>query len=241
MVVGWYTNATVYSGWQDSPKKAKRRVPRGKANCGYYIKADASNATLLDKDERLLQVPRGKGGLGESNVWFAQTASGRKFLDLVSVLIANGPSVFARRHRQRARHHGDRQPNHADRTKVEQAAIEMVETWYLSRGYFVSTVSKDNLGWDLEATLGTGTVKSVLKIEVKGLSGNSVCVELTPNEYAKMKSNTDTYRLCVVTNALNKRRQNMHRFGRSIDTGKWEDQFGNILRIQNVVAARCSV
>lgn len=59
-------------------------------------------------------------------------------------------------------------------------------------------MEKDNLGWDLEATSG----KTLLRIEVKGLSGSVFSVELTPKEYKVFSEQSDAYRLAVVTNAL---------------------------------------
>ena len=64
----------------------------------------------------------------------------------------------------------------------------------------VNSFEKDNVGWDLEAVKN----KEKLLIEVKGLSGNEVVSELTPNEYAQMKNNIVNYRICLVTNALDK-------------------------------------
>ena len=56
----------------------------------------------------------------------------------------------------------------------------------------------ENVGWDLDAE------KSgiCLKLEVKGLAGNTISVRISQNEYKSMVNNKDCYRLCVVTNAL---------------------------------------
>lgn len=59
-------------------------------------------------------------------------------------------------------------------------------------------VSHENKGWDIE---GREAGKRVL-VEVKGLSGPAISVELTPNEYKAMKREKKRYRLFVVTNAL---------------------------------------
>lgn len=60
-------------------------------------------------------------------------------------------------------------------------------------------MEKDNLGWDLEVKSG----KTLLRIEVKGLSGDGFSVELTPNEFNAFSEMSAGYRLAVVTNALN--------------------------------------
>jgi hypothetical protein len=49
------------------------------------------------------------------------------------------------------------------------------------------------MGWDLEAILPD----KLLKIEVKGLSQEEILIELTPNEYDKMKKYKDNYRAHV--------------------------------------------
>mgnify|MGYP001607991926 FL=1 len=67
-------------------------------------------------------------------------------------------------------------------------------------GYSLEDVSKENLGWDLEAVSGSLT----LRIEVKGLSGQAASIELTPNEYNAFLEHATHYRLCIVTGCLDK-------------------------------------
>ena len=82
---------------------------------------------------------------------------------------------------------------------VEKAAISAVTSYYKEQGYTIYSVESENKGWDLEAYKG----KSMLRIEVKGLSGSDLSVHITKNEYSQMKSaNNYNYRLCVVTNAV---------------------------------------
>ena len=81
---------------------------------------------------------------------------------------------------------------------VENAAMSYVWSHYLAQGYELEDVSKQNLGWDLEAT--SGTLK--LRIEVKGLSSEAASIELTHNEYKAFIEKSLTYRLCIVTGAL---------------------------------------
>ena len=98
----------------------------------------------------------------------------------------------------KAPHKVKRQPDPFLRKKVEDIAVEETTRYFTSEGYVVDSVEKDNVGWDLEAVHG----KVKLRLEVKGLSGPDICVELTPNEYAKMQEYCDSYQLCVVTSAL---------------------------------------
>jgi hypothetical protein len=88
------------------------------------------------------------------------------------------------------------QPDVLKRVAVENAAVEMVTKYF--GDWHVKDVSDDNKGWDLEATRG----RERLYLEVKGLSCKRITVELTPNEYKKMRVHSELYRVCVVTEAL---------------------------------------
>lgn len=86
--------------------------------------------------------------------------------------------------------------------EVEKAAILEVREHFA--GYRITSVEKDNVGWDLEARpKGAGTP---LRLEVKGLFGSELKVGLTPREYRAFQKHIDgsmpKYRLCVVTEAL---------------------------------------
>lgn len=72
---------------------------------------------------------------------------------------------------------------------------------------------------------------------MKGLSGTRRVVELTPNEYAMMKKYRVTYRVCMVTSALdNKPKLSIFVF--SPDRNTWVDEDGWVLGIAEVVSAR---
>lgn len=101
------------------------------------------------------------------------------------------------------------------KVKVEQAAIKACCHHYEKLGYTVSSVEKDNLGWDLIATLP----RSCLRIEVKGLSGTNFSVELTPNEFLAFDAKATDYRLAVVTDALGSPRLYICRF--SQEASRW--------------------
>jgi hypothetical protein len=92
------------------------------------------------------------------------------------------------------------------------------------------------MGSRLEAV--RGNIK--LLLEVKGLSGSDICVELTPNEFKKMNKYRDTYRLCVVTNALTT--PSLTVFAYSDDIDDWADQRNRDRRlsIKRLIGARCS-
>ncbi len=88
------------------------------------------------------------------------------------------------------------------RKKVEIKAMKLAELFYAERygRKNVTLVPSENKGWDMEVEIGCYT----LKIEVKGLSGPDLFVELTPNEFNVFSRNLVDYHLFVVTNALNK-------------------------------------
>jgi len=90
------------------------------------------------------------------------------------------------------------QPDIEKRHQVELAAMKIVETWYQRRGWTTKDVSSQNKGWDIEARRGS----SFLRIEVKGFSGSNIAFDLTPREYEQLLANVDSYRVCVVPNAL---------------------------------------
>ncbi len=92
-------------------------------------------------------------------------------------------------------------PDAAHNANVEAAAIAFVRSWL---GEETRDRQRDNCGWDLECT----QVGRSLCVEVKGLSGSALAVELSPNEYAAMKRamnesfSEGQYRLAIVRNAL---------------------------------------
>lgn len=69
-VVGWYENATVYRESQSIPNPSSRHLKNGIDT--FRISALAKNCRLLSLAERVVMIPRGvKGGIGHSNVWYA--------------------------------------------------------------------------------------------------------------------------------------------------------------------------
>ena len=130
---------------------------------------------------------------------------------------------------------GARQPDLLLRCKVEEAARKATIAHFEQLGYEIDPRDKDNLGWDLDAKCGLRH----LRLEVKGLSGSDICVELTPNEYAKMKEYRDSYYVCIVHNALVQPILNVFSF--NPESAAWQDEKRRNLKIDDVVAARCRV
>ena len=230
-VVGWYKNATVFRDWQPPPAGSARK--HAGVDCGYYVTAKSEDAVILPPDERVFAVPQhGKGGFGQSNIWYADDSeqhsqfrhSVLRYVDSRQLPLPPPPVDPQPPH----------QPDPLLRQKVEQIAVEITTVHFTRLGYVVDSVEKDNIGWDLSAVSG----KRELKLEVKGLSGDQIVVELTPNEYKAMKSNTDSYRICVVTSALLQPRLEV--FGYSNDSRCWESAEGRVLDLQEIIAVRCT-
>jgi hypothetical protein len=231
LIVGWYKNATIYRHWQSPPTGANRRYEG--SEFGYYVTAASSDAILLPPDERIFQVPRGENGMGQANVWYADSPDAhRQFrTDVFGYLNTRQLPKQS----PRTKGGSPRQPDPLLRQKIEQAAIVETTAYYSDLGYVVDSVEDDNIGWDLNAVHASRHLG--LKLEVKGLSGFECRIDLTPNEYAKLKQHRESYRLCVVTQALTT--PTLTIFAYSKDSERWEDQQGRVLQFQDVVAARC--
>jgi hypothetical protein len=230
-IVGWYRNAIVHRCWQSPPAGAGREY-NGQA-LGYYVEAAKTDAKLLPLDERLFRIPRGEAGMGQSNVWYADDPAQHKKirLDVLNFVLAQQLPLQGHLKNSTSPH----QPDPFIRTKVERAAVAKVAAHYTGLGYDVRSVEEDNVGWDLTAKFG----QCELKLEVKGLSGADTRIELTPNEYAKMKQHLASYRVCVVTNALSS--PQLAVFSYSTDSQRWEDGSERELKIVKVESARCFV
>ena len=189
VVVGWYNNATVYREYQYFASVPALHTKNGLE--GYRIVARSDDAKLLPIDERIIQIPRKTAGsIGQSNVWYGDSAIGRNIANEVTA------SVKGKRKRRKPEKARSTDPEH--NTKVEKAAIKLAWKYYENLGYSLTSVEKDNVGWDLEGAQN----KTKLRIEVKGLSGTNPNIELSPNEFKAFSENHKGYRLAVITEAL---------------------------------------
>ena len=232
VVIGWYEHATVYRSQQ--PGRDASRILGG-VPCPYYAKARRSDTHLLHVDLRTFHIPRGgKGEMGESNVWFAeeQVALKRRLIEFISGVKAGRVKPVPPKKRKPG---SFRQPDPAVRKAVEKAAVRCAKRHYIALGYSVDSREDENVGWDLDATRGD----VVLRVEVKGWSGNTGLSELTPNEYDKCNTERDNYRICIVRNALTKPEPMVFHF--SVEAERWEDDSGHALDLVLISAARISV
>jgi 5-methylcytosine-specific restriction protein A len=89
VVLGWYEDATVYRDLQliEKPNALQRK----NGVTSFRVKAQANKATLLPVEQRELIIPRAeKGGIGQSNVWFADKEESQEIVGKVLELIKTG-------------------------------------------------------------------------------------------------------------------------------------------------------
>lgn len=236
-VTGWYHNAIFYREYQDIHISGRKI---GREWIGYFLETDYKNAKLLTPDERIgfielpSRLPSGSGWKGRSNVWYADKGRGFELKQQVIKCIEE----YEKRNKRSSFPNRRLPPPIELKNKVEKVAMECVTNYYKEMKYTVTDKSKNNLGWDLEAYKG----KHIVRIEVKGLSGMEISVDLTRNEYAKMREYKDNgYRLAVVTNALSKPTPYIFEFSK--ERNAWIDpRYSELpLRIDESIFARCSV
>lgn len=235
VIVGWYQKATIH---RDAEHWRLRRSAG--FNVGYQIVAPATDAVLLQVDARSYPIPtaREKGNLGHSPIWYGKSPTFNR--DVLAYIRRGGAPLKT----------GSKAPRQTDpelRRRIEQAAVDHAIAHYTSEAgglRSVKSVEKDGVGWDLEATGADG---EVLKIEVKGLSGSDLVVELTPNEFAQMQSaeHRKDYIIYVLLEALQRTaKAQIFRYDAIRSKGAdliWLNDDGEILRIERRIAARLSL
>ena len=92
---------------------------------------------------------------------------------------------------------------------VELEAMEVVTAGYEGEGYAAKDVSKQNLGWDLEARRG----KKIEFIEVKGATGPLPDFFLTPNEHHAAAKQVG-WRAVVITSVFSEDKAGTSSLGR---------------------------
>lgn len=220
VVVGWYRNAVAHRSFRESPHL-------------HYFTCRPADAKLLPANERTLRVPRGAGAMGQSNVWYADTPKGRRFLAKVEDLIAGRLAAPARRRGGHAW-----QKDLKTRLRIEKKAVEVVAGHFERRGYTLTDVQRDCKGWDLEATRDG----LLYRLEVKGLGGRFEGIELTPNEYVAMRQYPETFCLCVVSDIETKAKPRPSIYEYAPEEKAWVTAGGKRLGVEprKVISARCA-
>ncbi len=228
-IIGWYKNATFFKNYQSSDlleRKFRDEIKR------YITMADVEDTTLLSIDERFSfpSIPRRvKGGMGQSNIWYADSPEMVKFKNEVQEYIENYDDKKKKKNESVV----IRQIDHELRKNIETIAVSLVTNEFSKRGFEVRSVESKNLGWDLEAVFK----KTILKIKVKGISGNKISLELTQNEYENMHKYKDTYRLCILLGGFEDPK--LFIFSFSKEKNNWISEEDHILYVDQIISARC--
>ncbi len=218
-ITGWYKHATLFRRRQQL--KGNNRL--GHPN--YFCTTSLDDARLVPTSERTFSVPL--DGPGQTNAWYVEEYHDKSYLPAVRAYLEGKTA-------QRKRSKGKWRTDFETRKKVEYAAMDAIAEYFEDRGFEISYVHTLNVGWDMEAK----SEKQTLKLEVKGLSGAFDFVELTPNEYAKSKSDSVSYRICVVSNALIADKIKVGIFAYNNDAGNWINELGESLKVKEIIAAR---
>jgi hypothetical protein len=203
VVTGWYRNATVYRELQEAPKQWIHTD----GVSSFRIAAPIADSQLVDASLRDFVVqptgtPKSKGVFGMSDLAYVEERDSnlvgrlQAYLDRqvqAAEIIARGGGFAG----------GEVDPE--QNSRVEQAAVNFVESHYVAKGWSVKDVSEKNLGWDVECRRGG----KVLCIEIKGRTqSHPVPVALSRNErkeFERAASSSvwaERYRLAVVHDAL---------------------------------------
>lgn len=223
-IVGWYENATVYRNVQEPKRNSNRSW--NEHDLGFFTETKKSDTKLLTRDERTVQVPRGKGAMGQRNIWYAE--NNPEYVEKIFKYLKTGIFPVSKKKSKGSA----RQTDPLKRIEVETKAVKIVTKHYKKLGYEVDSVEKDNVGWDLDAVNG----KIKLKLEVKGLSGKDIATELTPNEYKHLNADKGNYRICVVVETLTSPRLMI--FSYSTDNEEWTSENGLVLKFEEKVSVR---
>ena len=184
------------------------------------------------------EVPNGKGGFGQSNVWYADSDIGIEFRHKTIEFISEYEKKISKEAASEQERDVQSRVDAEAKKKVEEVAIKQTRKCFRDLGYVCKSVKSENLGWDLEFT--KGNVK--LFVEVKGLAQSYISVMLSRNEYEKMRDNVERYRLAVVTNCLDPNREpTLNIFSFISEKNGWFDKYGHELNIEEIVVARCEL
>ena len=93
VIVGWYKDATVYREVQPAPVHSNRLYDGEELD--YYIKTKEANGVLLPIKNRTFQIPRGRGGMGQANTWYADQENNEIFKSKVVEYIENYANTYS--------------------------------------------------------------------------------------------------------------------------------------------------
>lgn len=123
-IVGWYKNATVYRHRQLLASRSKRHE---KNNISVYrVVAYEKDAELLSIDDRYdLMIPRGKGGIGQSPIWYADRPENKATVERVAAYIQGGIQPLTDVDEQRVAFEGNERLSAHLRRERKRHIVEM--------------------------------------------------------------------------------------------------------------------
>lgn len=223
-IVGWYKNATIYKDLVECPKKDKNDWGVCLATC------NAKDGRLLNLDERNWEVE----GAGQSNLWYPEKYLSKSELKELKEFIQTGK--FKVIGKKTDTNIGGGWIKDAElRKKIEIAAMDKVFSFYTNKGFKCSYVHKENKGWDMEISKG----KRLFQVEIKGTQYDFKTVELTPNEFTMMNKLKSTYRVCIVSHALDAQKQTLESF--HFNGTIWVNESNKELNINTIKSAKLSL
>ncbi|MBO9695901.1 MAG: DUF3883 domain-containing protein [Sphingopyxis sp.] len=195
LIVGWYKDARVY-------RQAVKGTHKLYGEFEFYsAEAKAEDCRLLSPPARTFEIRSSRTapgeGFGQKPTWYGSP----KVDERVRSYIAGIDRKRAAKTGRPASPPRNNDP--ALRRAVEEAAVDHAVAYFkelYGQSCDVKSVETEAVGWDLEVFCDGGP----LLVEVKGLLGDRLVCELTPNEYAKMmmRANRSRYIVFVVNNAL---------------------------------------
>ncbi len=238
VIVGWFKHAVVF-------REVQPPIPeRSFSHNGQVIKPEwivqtrENDFVLIPAEQRFFKVPVTHKGFGSQTfVSFLDSDEPEvtKFKsDLLSYIERAEKGDFAPLQKGKRGN-----IDQVWKLKIEKAAIDAVADYYSNRGYDVTSVEKDNLGYDFIVKNRLET----LHIEVKGTSStqeSDVTVNLSPNEYRKSQSQKRRYRICIATNCPID--PAIYEFIWNQTTQAWESEItGKCLKIKELTSANLTI
>lgn len=223
-IVGWYKNATIFKDLQFLKKKDKNNWYTYLASC------TIKNGKLLNINERNWEVE----GAGQMNIWYPNKYLTKVQMDSLKEYIETG-KMPERKNKPRISGGGGWMKDVELRKQIEVAAMERVVDYFSNKGFNCEYVHKENKGWDIEISKGN----KLYQVEVKGTQHDFSTVELTPNEYKMMMAKKKTYRVCIVSHAINAQKQTLDTFHYNGEF--WVNDLGLKLNLSVIKSAKLSL
>lgn len=179
-IVGWYANATVVAR---ARRDVRERVDDSGERLYWFFKCPTSEGTLLPVAERTFEIPRGKGGTGQSNWTFPLDVDLRpKDSAWMTEAVAYTKRIEARTEHATTSTDmpGSGQGIVTDalaRSAIELRAMEVVRADYAARGFEIEDTHQREC-FDFRCSKAGREVR----VEVKGTSSKGASVRLTSAE-----------------------------------------------------------